>query len=100
VRYAFAILKLIILCTLTCLALLLSFLMDTIHTDAAYSSCGSIASCYIVLSASCLSPQLIHADTDNAFISLVRLSVMYFIRSLNLNLQSIIISKYFTLSTC
>jgi hypothetical protein len=80
VRYALAVLKLISR-TLTYLALLYSFLMDSIHTGAAYSSCGSIALLYIVFSASCFSPQLILADLDKAFISLVQLSVMYFMCS-------------------
>ena len=77
VRCALAILKVISLCTLTYLALLHSFLMDSIHTGAACSSCGSIAPLYIVFSASCFSPQLIVADLDNAFISLVHQSVMH-----------------------
>ena len=82
------------------LALLHSFLMDSTHTGAAYSSCGSIAPLYIVFSASCFSPQFNLAALDNAFINLVHLSVMYFMCSLNLNLLSIIIPKYFILSTC
>ena len=73
VRCAWAILKLISLCTLIYLALLHSFLMNSIHTGAAYSSCDSIAQFYIVLSASCSSLQLILADLDKAFIRLVLL---------------------------
>ena len=44
--------------------------MDSIHTGAAYSSYGSIATLYIVFSASRLSPQSIRAELDNAFISI------------------------------
>ena len=84
-RYALAILKMISLCTLMYLALLHSLLIDSIHTGAAYSIFGSMAPLYIVFIASCLSPQLIVADLDNAFISLVHLSLMYCICSLNLN---------------
>ena len=99
VRYALAILKLMSLCTLTYLATLHSFLMGSMHTGAAHSSCGSVAPLYIAVSASRLCPQLILADLHNAFISLVHLPVTYFICSLNLNLLSIIIPKYFILST-
>ena len=74
--------------------------MASAHTGAAYSSCGSIAPLYIVLSASCFSPQFKHADLDNAFINFVHLSVVYFICSLKLNLLSIIIPRYLILSTC
>jgi hypothetical protein len=59
------------------LALLHSFLMDSINTGAAYSSCGSTAPLYIVFSASCFSPQLILADLDNVFIRLVQLLVTH-----------------------
>ena len=100
VRYALAIIKLISLCTLTYLVLLHFFIMDSTHTGAAYSSCGSIEPLYIVFSASCFSPQFNLADLDNAFINLVHLSVMYFMCSLNLNLLSINIPKYLILSTC
>ena len=99
-RYALAILKLISLYTLTYFALLLSFLMASIHADAVYRSYGSIALLCIVFSVSCLSPQLIFADLDDAFIGLVHLSVMYFMFSVNLNLLSIIMPKCFILSTC
>jgi hypothetical protein len=65
--YALPILKLISLRTLTYLALLYSFLMDSFHTGAAYSSCGSIAPVYIVFSASCFSPKIILAELDGAY---------------------------------
>jgi len=78
VRYALSILKLIILCILTYFAVFYSFLIASIDTGTAYSSCGSIAPLYIVFRASCLSLQLILAELDNAFISLVHLSVMNF----------------------
>jgi hypothetical protein len=68
-----AILKLINLCTLMYLALLHSLLIDSTHTGAAYKICGSMAPLYIVFNASCLSPHLIVADLDSAFISLVHL---------------------------
>jgi len=48
VRYALAILKLIILCTHTYLTLLHSLLINSIQTGAAYSSCGSIPPSYVV----------------------------------------------------
>jgi len=83
-----------------CNNLLHSLLMDSVHTVAAYSRCGSIAPLFIVFSASCLTPQAILADLDSAFISSVHLPVMYFICSLNVSLLSIIIPKYFILSTC
>ena len=79
-----------ILCTLVSFALLYSFSIESIHTGAAYSNCGNIAPLYIIFSASWLSPQLILADLDRAFINLVHLAVIYFICSLNLNLLSII----------
>jgi len=44
--------------------------------------------------------QLILADIDKAFFDLVHLSVMYFMRSVYLNLLSIIMNNYFILSTC
>ena len=78
IRGALAILKPSSLCIPTYFAMLHSFLMASIHTGAAYSNCASNAQLYIVFSASCLSPQLILADLDNAFINLVYLSVMYF----------------------
>jgi hypothetical protein len=77
VRYALAIHKLISLCTLTYLALLHSFFMDSVHTGAAYSSCGSIAPLCIALSASCFSPQLHHVtvlntvDSCNTVVSII-----------------------------
>jgi hypothetical protein len=76
-RYALAIRKLISLCTLMYLALLHSFFVDSIHTGAAYSSCGSIAPLCIVLSASCFSPQLQHVtvlntvDSCNTMVSII-----------------------------
>jgi hypothetical protein len=63
------------LCTLPYIALLHSLLMASTHTGATYSSFGSIAPLYIVLNASCLSLELILADLDDAFISLVHLSL-------------------------
>jgi len=71
VRYAFAILKLMSLCTLMYLALLYFLFIDSIHTGSAYSNCGNIAQLYIIFNASCLSLQLILADLDSGFISLV-----------------------------
>ena len=69
-RYTFAILKLMSLRTLVYFALLYSFFIESIHTGAAYSNCGNIAPLYIIFSASSLSPQLIVADLDRAFINL------------------------------
>ena len=99
-RYALAILKPIILCTLTYFAVLYSFLIASINTGTAYSSCGSIAPLYIVFKASCLSLQIILADLDNAFINLVHLSVLNFTCSVILNLFSIIMPKCHIFSTC
>jgi len=79
VCYALAILKLIILCTLKYFAVLYSFLIASIDTGTAYSSCGSIAPLYIAFSDSCLSLPIILAELDNAFISLVHLSMMNFV---------------------
>jgi len=88
------------LCTLVYFALLYSFFIESIHSGAAYSNCGNIAPLYIIFSASWLSLQLILADLDRAFINLVQLSVIYCTCSLNLNLQSLIKPRYFSLSTC
>jgi hypothetical protein len=77
VRYAFAILKLMNLCTLVYFVLLYSFFIESIHTGAAYSNCGNIAPVYIVFCAPWLSSQLILADLDRTFINLVHLSVIY-----------------------
>ena len=89
-----------LLCTLTYFAVLYSFLIGSIHTDTAYSSCGSIAPFHIVSRASCLGLQIILADIDNDFINLVHLSVMNFMCPVNLNLLSIVMPKCFILSTC
>ena len=84
-RYALSILKLIILCILTYFAVLYWFLISSIRTGTAYSSCGSIPPLYIAFRASCLRLQLILAELDDAFISFVHLSVMNFVCYVNLN---------------
>ena len=89
-RYALIILKQISLYSYI-FGFVAFFLMGSVHTGAAYSSCGSTAPLCIVFSSSCFIPQLILANLDNAFISLVHL---YFICLLNLNLLSIIVPKY------
>ena len=99
-RGVFVILKFMSLCTLMYLALLYFLFIDSNHTGAAYSSCGNIAMFYIIFKASCPSLQLILAELDSAFISLVHLSVAYFVCSLNLNSLSISMPRYFILSTC
>jgi len=99
-RCSFAILKLRSLCTLVYFRLLYSFFIESIHTGALYSNCGNIAPLYIIFSASWFSPQIIIAYFDRAFINLVLLSVIYGTYSLNLNLLSIIMPRYFSLSTC
>jgi hypothetical protein len=55
---------------------------------------------YIILRTSCLSPQLILADFDRAWISLMHFPVMYSICSLKLNLLPMIMPMYFIVSFC
>ena len=56
---------------------------------------GSIAPEYIVLSTSCLNPQLTFADFDRACINLIHFPVVYSMCALKLNLLSIIVPKNF-----
>jgi hypothetical protein len=94
VRNAFAIFMLISLCTLLSFVALLFHVRLSIQTGDPYDNIGSIAPMYIILRTSCLNPQLILADFDRAWISLMRFPVIYSICSLKLNRLSIIMPKY------
>jgi len=76
------------------------FLIASIPTGTAHSSCGSITPLCIDLSTFCLNLQLILAVLDNASIRLLHLSVVNFMCSVNLILLSIIVPNCFILSTC
>src|SRR5215469_10711379 len=100
VRNAFAILMFISRCTLLYILLLHFFSSALIHTGAPYGISGIIAPVYIVRSASLLSPHFNFADFDRLCISFVHLFAVYSKCSLKFILLSMIIPKYFILSTC
>ena len=98
VRNAFSFFMLISLCTLLSFLALLFRVRHSIQTGALYGNIGNTAPVYI-LRTSCLSPQLILADSDRAWIGLMHFPVMYSICSLKLNLLSVIMPKYFIVSS-
>ena len=91
---------LISLCTLLSFVALLFRVTHSIQTGAPYDNTGNIVPVCIILRTSCLSLQLILADFERAWINLMHFPVMYSVCSLKLNLLSMIIPKYFIVSSC
>ena len=100
VQNALAILNFISLCALIYFFLLRAHFIAPSQTGAPYINSGKIAPSYIVLRTLCLRPHVSLADLERAYISVVHFVAAYVICSLNLNLLSKIIPKYFILFNC
>jgi hypothetical protein len=99
-RNALAIFVFISLCTLLIFVALCFPFSPSIHTGAPYDRIGSIAPMYIIRRTSCLSPQLILADFESAWMIFMHYPVMLFICWLKLNLLSMVMPRYFIVSSC
>jgi len=80
--------------TLLYRVLLQFFSMALTHTGAPYSKRGSMAPLYVMLSSSCLSPQISFADFANVFINWVYLFVVEILCSLKFTFLSSVIPTY------
>ena len=100
VRYALAIFMFISLCTLLSFVALCFHFRPSIHTAAPYDRIGSIAPVHIIRRASCLSPQLILTDFESAWMIFMHFPVMLSICWLKLKRLSVVMPKYFTVSSC
>ena len=100
VRYALAIFMFISLCTLMSFVALRFLFRPSSHTGAPYDRIGSIAPVYIIRRTSCLSPQLILAEFESVWMIFMHFAVMLPICWLKLKRLSMVIPKYFTVSSC
>ena len=71
----------------------------SIHIGAPYDRIGRIAPVYMIRRTSCLSPQLILADFDRAWMIFMHFPVILPMCSLKLNLLSMIKPRYFIVSS-
>jgi len=74
--------------------------MALTHTGAPYNKSGSMAPLWMVLSASCLSPQFSFADFANMCINWVHMFVVEIICSLKFSFVPRVIPKYLMLLAC
>ena len=99
-RYALAIFIFISLCTLLSFVTLCFLSEHSIQIGAPHDRIGSFAPAYIIRRTFCLSPHLILADFERAWIIFIHFPVIFSICSLKVNRLSIVMPKYFIVSFC